>query len=122
MVQKGVSQTMQSKHLTGDAVDVMAYVNGKGRWDAALYDDIADAFKSAATELDVKIRWGGSWHIDDIRHWPGNMREATRSYRDLRISEGKKPFFDFGHFELNWRRNEDVQGIHQGRVNNQSIW
>ena len=39
----GKSQTMKSKHLTGDAVDLMAYVDGKASWELNLYDDLADA-------------------------------------------------------------------------------
>ena len=30
LYEKGASQTMKSKHLTGDAVDLMAYINGRG--------------------------------------------------------------------------------------------
>jgi peptidoglycan L-alanyl-D-glutamate endopeptidase CwlK len=55
------SQTMNSRHLTGDAVDVMAYVNGAGTWEWKYYEDIACAFKRAAAELGVSIVWGGDW-------------------------------------------------------------
>ena len=62
IVARGASQTMKSKHLTGDAVDVMAYIqtDGKSRasWELNLYDDIADAFKEASIKEGVKIRWG----------------------------------------------------------------
>ena len=56
----GKSQTMKSKHLTGDAVDLMAYVDGKASWELNLYDDLADAMKWAATEYGTKIRWGAA--------------------------------------------------------------
>ena len=46
----GKSQTMKSKHLTGDAVDLMAYVDGKASWELNLYDDLAEAMKWSATE------------------------------------------------------------------------
>lgn len=55
------SQTMRSYHLTGKAVDVVAYVDGKVSWDWSLYEKIAKAFKQAAKELDVRITWGGDW-------------------------------------------------------------
>ena len=50
LVAKGASQTMKSKHLEGNAVDLMAWVDG-GRWELNLYDEIADAMLKAAKEL-----------------------------------------------------------------------
>lgn len=55
------SKTMKSYHLTGNAVDVVAYVDGKVSWDWGNYEKIAKAFKEAAEELGVKITWGGDW-------------------------------------------------------------
>ncbi len=52
--------TMNSRHLTGHAVDLGAYV-GQIRWDWPLYDKIALAMKAAALELQVAIEWGGDW-------------------------------------------------------------
>ena len=52
--------TMNSRHLTGHAVDLGAYV-GQIRWDWPLYDRIALAMKAAALELQVAIEWGGDW-------------------------------------------------------------
>jgi peptidoglycan LD-endopeptidase CwlK len=57
----GASQTMKSRHLTGHAVDLGAYVDGEVRWDWPLYSKIADAVKAAAAELSVPIEWGGDW-------------------------------------------------------------
>jgi peptidoglycan L-alanyl-D-glutamate endopeptidase CwlK len=72
LVAKGASHTMKSNHLIGRAVDVAALVDGKITWDAQYYHKIAAAFKQAAKELDVPIRWGGDF----------------------------KGFFDSPHFEL----------------------
>ena len=47
LVAKGASQTMKSKHIDGNAVDLMAYCDG-GRWELNLYDEIADAMKEGA--------------------------------------------------------------------------
>jgi peptidoglycan L-alanyl-D-glutamate endopeptidase CwlK len=55
------TQTMNSRHLTGHAVDVVALVGGKVRWDWPLYPQIAAAFKQAALELGTPIVWGGDW-------------------------------------------------------------
>ena len=101
LVARGASQTMKSKHLEGRAVDLMAYVGSRGSWELALYDNIADAMKLAAIECDVKLRWGAAWHIDDIREWDGTMQDAMDAYVDLRRSQGRRPFIDGPHFELN---------------------
>lgn len=61
MVAEGKSQTMLSRHLTGHAVDVAAYVDGRASWDFGLYEKIADAFLKAGAEFDIPIVWGGYW-------------------------------------------------------------
>lgn len=101
LYEKGASQTMKSKHLTGDAVDLMAYVGSRASWELNLYDEIADAMKQAAKNKGVKIRWGAAWHIDDITEWDGSMEDAMNSYIDLRRSQNRRPFLDAVHFELN---------------------
>ena len=58
---KGASKTMNSRHLTGHAVDLVAYVGSEARWDWPLYHKIADAMKRAANSLGVPIVWGGDW-------------------------------------------------------------
>ncbi|EPK3183979.1 M15 family metallopeptidase [Enterobacter kobei] len=58
---EGKSQTMNSRHLTGEAVDVVAYVGGTVSWDFQLYRRIAEAFKQAAQELNTSVEWGGEW-------------------------------------------------------------
>ncbi|HAW16939.1 MAG TPA: hypothetical protein DCW89_01480, partial [Oceanospirillaceae bacterium] len=52
LVAKGASQTMKSKHIDGNAVDLMAYCDG-GRWELNLYDEIADAMKEGAEAVGV---------------------------------------------------------------------
>jgi len=100
LVAKGASQTMKSKHLDGLAVDLMAYVGGRGVWELNVYDEVADAMKAAAIEEGVALRWGAAWHIDDIREWDGSMEDAMNAYVDLRRSQGRRPFIDAPHFEL----------------------
>lgn len=73
LVADGKSQTMNSKHIVGRAVDVVAYVDGKVCWDKEHYVTISKAFKQAAKELNITIRWGGDF----------------------------KSFFDGPHYELN---------------------
>jgi peptidoglycan L-alanyl-D-glutamate endopeptidase CwlK len=57
----GASQTLNSRHLTGHAVDLGAWVGGEIRWDWPLYDRIANAMKMAANIEKVPIQWGGDW-------------------------------------------------------------
>ncbi len=72
---EGASKTLNSRHLTGHAVDLMALVNGGGSWDWPHYHKIADAMKQAAKEQDVDLEWGGDW----------------------------KSFKDGPHFQLSWK-------------------
>ena len=100
------SQTMKSKHLiqddrTSHAVDLMAYDGSNPSWDLVMYDDIADAMKAAALKTGATIRWGAAWHIDDITKWDGTMEQAMNAYVDLRRGQGRRPFIDGPHFELN---------------------
>lgn len=74
LVAKGASTTMNSRHLTGHAVDIGAWVDGTVRWDWPLYYKLAEAMKQAAKELNVDLEWGGDW----------------------------KSFKDGPHFELRW--------------------
>lgn len=61
LVRAGASRTLNSRHLTGHALDVAAWVDGQVRWDWPLYSPIAQAFKAAAAERDVSLIWGGDW-------------------------------------------------------------
>ena len=61
LVAKGASQTMNSNHLTGNAVDVAAWVDGTVSWDHNYYVVISKAFKAASNELHTPITWGGDW-------------------------------------------------------------
>ena len=75
LVEAGSSQTLKSRHLTGHAVDLGAWVDNQLDWSWPLYSRIADAMKRAAKEVGVPIEWGGSW----------------------------KKFPDGPHFQLPWR-------------------
>jgi peptidoglycan LD-endopeptidase CwlK len=100
LVDKGASKTMRSKHLDGNAVDLMAYIGSRASWELNLYDDIADAMKQAAVETGAVLRWGAAWHVPDIRRYDGTMEDAMNAYVDLRRSQGKRPFIDGPHFEI----------------------
>jgi len=98
---KGASQiAVGGTHVQGKAVDLMAYIGARGSWELNLYDDIADAIKTAAIEQDVAIRWGGAWTVSDIRKWQGTMESAMNAYIDDCRAKGRRPFIDGPHFEL----------------------
>lgn len=54
----GRSQTMNSKHLTGRAVDVVPI---PVTWEPEAFLPIAEAMKEASDILDIPIVWGGDW-------------------------------------------------------------
>jgi peptidoglycan L-alanyl-D-glutamate endopeptidase CwlK len=61
LMESGASQTLNSRHITGHAVDLGAWIEDEIRWDWPLYNKIATAMKEAANQLDVAIVWGGDW-------------------------------------------------------------
>lgn len=101
LVKKGASKTMRSKHLEGKAVDLMAYIGPRASWELNLYDEIADAMKLAAREVDLPLRWGGAWNINNLCLWTGSAEQAMQHYIDTRRQEGRTPFIDGPHFEIN---------------------
>ena len=76
-VARGVSQTMNSKHIKqtdgfGHAVDLYPFYEGSVQVNApaACFRQIADAMRAAADELGVSIIWGGDWKtLVDMPHF-----------------------------------------------------
>lgn len=70
LVAAGASKTMNSRHITGHAVDLAPYIAGQIRWDWPPFHDIAKAMKAAAKELGIAVDWGGDWvSFRDGPHW-----------------------------------------------------
>ncbi len=61
LFKSGASKTMNSRHITGHAIDVAAMMNCKVSWDWAYYELIAKAMNRASLEFMVPIVWGGTW-------------------------------------------------------------
>jgi len=97
---KGASKTMASKHISGDALDLMAYIGSRGSWELKLYDNIGDAIIDAAREVGVGLRWGAAWHCPDVREWNGSCEDLMNAYVDLRRAQGKRAFIDAPHWEI----------------------
>ncbi len=70
LVEKGASKTMNSRHLTGHAVDLAPIVDNKVSWDWKHFYPLAEAVKQAAKEVKVEVEWGGDWKsFKDGPHW-----------------------------------------------------
>jgi peptidoglycan L-alanyl-D-glutamate endopeptidase CwlK len=57
----GKSQTMNSRHITGNAVDIAVIREGEVTWDFKYYQLVAEHIKKVAKELKIDIVWGGDW-------------------------------------------------------------
>jgi peptidoglycan L-alanyl-D-glutamate endopeptidase CwlK len=67
---QGATRTLNSRHLTGHAVDLAPFLGGQVRWDWPLYHRLAKTVKQAAAELGVPLEWGGDWRsFKDGPHW-----------------------------------------------------
>lgn len=75
-----VTWTKSSKHITGDAVDIVPLQsNGSIDWkDKKSFAQLASAMVAAAAEKNVKVRNGGDWNMNgvysekgetDLPHW-----------------------------------------------------
>ena len=67
---QGATKTMNSRHITGHAVDLAPMIGGTIRWDWPLYHQLAEVVKAAAKAENVPIQWGGDWRtFKDGPHW-----------------------------------------------------
>lgn len=68
--ESGASKTMDSKHLTGRAIDIGIldsrgrYINGDTPAEIQYYTEASEAFYAAARQLGVPLTWGGEWGWD----------------------------------------------------------
>jgi len=79
----GASKTLNSRHLTGHAIDLYAWVDmnvdGKVVFEEMsnvhLLTAIANAIKASAAKLDTPIVWGGDWRkFRDLPHFELNRK------------------------------------------------
>ena len=62
LVDSGASKTMNSRHLTGHAVDLLPIgLNGKPEFAWPLYDKLGPSVKKTAKAEGVDLDWGGDW-------------------------------------------------------------
>lgn len=97
LYQAGASRTLESRHLTGHAIDVVAYVGGQVRWEFDLYRRIAEAFAQAGAELNTAVEWGACWcRIDGAQ----DLSRLVGDYVSYCRDRGRKPLVDGPHFQL----------------------
>ncbi len=64
-IKKGVSKTLNSRHLTGDAIDILPSAIKPGmEWQPHFFEPVLMAFKQAADEEGVTLRFGKNWKSD----------------------------------------------------------
>lgn len=78
LFKQGATKTLNSRHLTGHAVDLVPLPLDWNNLDA--FGKVAKAMFAAAKQLKVPIRWGGDWNRN------GRSDDET--------------FYDGPHFEL----------------------
>ena len=100
LVAQRKSKTLNSRHLSGCAVDVVPWIDGRNDWDRiGNFVEIADAFRLTAIDLGYPLRWGAAWTCPDLRE-AASAYEAMQAYISERQSHGRQPFIDAIHFEL----------------------
>lgn len=77
----GVTRKGKHNYTPSQAVDVYAFINGRASWEGSSLLFIAGVIFSCASELGLRLRWGGNWDQD------GEI-----------VTDQK--FQDFPHFEI----------------------
>ena len=99
LLAKGRTTTLNSRHLTGHAVDLAALVNGSPEFnDRKPYRPIWNAVKLAAAELGVPVEWGGNWtSFVDVFHFQLPWRDYPKGQEISKLDPARQ--FDPAKFE-----------------------
>ena len=97
LFEAGKSWTMHSLHLHGAAVDIVPWVDGAVSWKMEHFVPIINVVREVAREMEIGIRSGGAWSVEDIREtWSDSFEEdILRHIRDNGADEQ-----DYPHLEL----------------------
>ena len=98
LVAAGASQTMNSRHITGHAVDLVPMIDGAVSWDWKNFYPMADAFRAASVQEKVPIIWGGAWGL--LMSDYTTAKAGQDLYKARMKTLGVRPFLDGPHFEL----------------------
>lgn len=120
-VRRGVSKTMDSKHMipqgrsVSTGLDLVPFVDGMFQWGdnhwriqtkagATIepFYEIAAAIREAAILFGVRVKWGGVWDrvLNDLPPGAAAMKQAVEDYKARRKAAGGSAFLDGPHFEL----------------------
>lgn len=121
-VRRGVSKTMDSKHMipqgrsVSTALDLVPYVDGRFQWGdnqwriltsagrtIEPFYEIAAAMREAAICTGVRIRWGGAWDrvLNDMPAGADAMKAEVMAYTARQKAKGNKSILlDGPHFEI----------------------
>lgn len=117
-VRRGVSKTMNSKHMipkggtVSSALDLVPFIDGQFQWGddhwrvttkaGAVIEpfyEIAAAMREAAILFGVTVVWGAVWdrHLNDLPPGAAGMKAAVEAYK---VRHPGPDFLDGPHFEL----------------------
>lgn len=100
LVASGASRTLQSYHLTGNAVDLVPYVGGRLQWQMPLCLKVARWMREASVSLSVPIVWGAVWDRKLADLDPDDLDLAVEDYvARFRGTNGRAPLIDGPHFQ-----------------------
>ncbi|WP_292223951.1 M15 family peptidase [Brevundimonas sp.] len=120
-VRRGVSKTMNSKHVikapkkVSEGVDLVPFVDGVFTWGdnqwrvktkagptIEPFYEIAAAMREAAIAANLRLTWGGVWDrcLNDLPAGPAAMKAAVEAYKARRKAAGGAALLDGPHFEL----------------------
>ena len=99
LVSIGASKTLDSKHLVGDAVDLVPW-DGGPRWEWPLIYKLAEHIRKVALDHSISIRGGGVWDVNSFTYTTKPPEELVNAYITRQRAKGKRAFLDGPHFEL----------------------
>lgn len=98
-VELGKSQTMDSRHLTGHAVDLVVLQNNHITWAWPLYYALAEQMQAASKRTGIGLIWGGCWDRE-MTSLGSDMEVEAALYVTRAKARGMKGFLDGPHYEL----------------------
>lgn len=82
LLKLGATTTLNSRHLTGHAVDLGVLIGRDVRWDWSLYLKLGEVMRAASLNENVPIRWGGTWKLLSAIQGPITAKILSRSFPD----------------------------------------
>lgn len=82
LLSEGATKTLNSRHLTGHAVDLGVLIGGEVRWDWGLYLKLGEIMRAASLAEKIPVRWGGTWKLLSAIEGPITAKILSRSFPD----------------------------------------